>query len=912
MSDPAKTSGSDKAPLLSNLLGWDVQLSRASEYNPATETKSRSFDDRNQTALDYPSEKRIPDLFEEQVTRSPDAIAAVFRDEQITYRDLDLKANQLARFLLQRGVHPEDRIGIVLERSLTVFVALLGVLKAGCTYVPLDPFYPASRLKFLVADAKVAFILTQESVQEVVSEFGAPVVVVDAEWEAMAAQSTDPLRLDFSSENLAYVIYTSGSTGRPKGVMVRHRNVINLFTAMDQHLAPEASGVWLAVASISFDISVLELLWPLARGFRVILQDSVFSVSGPVATGAAWNEVYSPAGQILRHRVTHMQCTPSLARMIVSSPAGRQALGTLQKFLVGGEAFPISLAKELFKAGPKEIWNMYGPTETTVLSTIQRLNKDDKVVSIGRPIANTWIVVLDEEGKPVSTGVSGELYIGGEGVARGYLDDPDLTAQRFISGEPLGYQGLCYRTGDLVRFLPDGSLEFLGRLDHQVKIRGHRVELGEIETALSKHPGVREVLVVAVDDPHEEKTLVGYLTTNNVEVWHAELRRFLEPTLPSYMIPRGFVVLEAFPLTPNGKIDRAALPPVGYVNSPVTAAPADEIEARLAELWCYALGINSIDVEADYFEMGGHSLMAVRLLCEINREFNTELPLGTLLDAPTVRKMTETIRNVGVQGVGSPVVPIQRTGSKPPLFCIGPLNGEVLLFRNLALELGPDQPMFGLQPFGLNRVASAVVPIEDIAGHYIEQIKAMDVGRYSLLGYSFGGLVAVEMARQLAGDNFVPSVVLIDADYPAGCKAAETLPERLLRYKHHLRILVFGPDRLAHIADGLKQRFIRTAYRTASVVDTPVPALSKSIIDRQQIAADNYRARPYGGRVHLFKAETALPFFAGGPELGWKGILSDLVIYLVPGDHGTINTGNNLNILAQKLSSWTNSSAPSG
>jgi thioesterase domain-containing protein/acyl carrier protein len=365
------------------------------------------------------------------------------------------------------------------------------------------------------------------------------------------------------------------------------------------------------------------------------------------------------------------------------------------------------------------------------------------------------------------------------------------------------------------------------------------------------------------------------------------------------------VFLDAFPLTPNGKIDRAALPPIGSVHNPVTTAPADEIEARLAELWCYALGINSIDVEADYFEMGGHSLMAVRLLCEINREFKTELPLGTLLDAPTVRKMMETLRNVGVQGVGSPVVPIQRTGSKPLLFCIGPLNGEVLLFRNLALELGPDQPMFGLQPFGLNRTASALVPIEDIASHYIEQIKAMDVSQYSLLGYSFGGLVAVEMARQLSdGGGLVPPVVLIDADYPAGCKAAETLPERLRRYRHHLRILLLGPDRLAHITGRLKERFVRTAYRTASVVDTPVPSLSKSITDRQRIAADNYRARPYDGRVYLFKAESELPFFAGGPELGWKGILSDLVIYVVPGDHGTINTGNNLNILSQKLVSW--------
>jgi amino acid adenylation domain-containing protein len=900
LQDAAQALKSYTKPVTTSLLGIDIDLSRARRYNTAAPDKLRPFDTRNETVQDYPSQKRIHDLFEEQVERTPDAVAAVFLDQQITYRELDLKANQLARFLLERGVRPEDRIGIALERSVSMLSALLGVLKVGAAYVPLDPFYPASRLKHAVADAKVALILTQDHIRAAMSELRAETLAVDTEASAIAAQPTDPLGLSFSSENLAYVMYTSGSTGQPKGVMVRHRNVINLFTAMDQHLTLEMPGVWLAVTSISFDISVLELLWTLARGFRVILQPGV---SGAFLEGSA-NDGYSLPEQILRHRVTHLQCTPSLARMIVSSPAGREALGSIQKLLIGGEAFPKSLANELFQAGPKEIWNMYGPTETTVWSTMQKLRREDKVMSIGFPIANTWVFVLDEERKPVPTGSAGELYIGGEGMASGYFNDPELTARRFVPAPELG-QDRLYRTGDLVRFLPDGSLEFLGRLDHQVKIRGHRVELGEVEHALSTHPGVREVVVAAVDDPHHEKNLVAYLTRGEVEVSAAELRRFVEPTLPAHMIPPRFVFLDAFPLTPNGKIDRAALPTVWSVDNPVAVSPADEIEARLADLWCYALGLNSIELDADYFEVGGHSLMAVRLLCEINREFKTELPLGTLLDAPTVRRMGETIRNVGVHGVGSSIVPIQRAGTKPPLFCIGPLNGEVLLFRNLALLLGQDQPMFGLQPFDMNRSTSKLISIEDLASHYIEQIKAMGIGPHSLLGYSFGGLVAVEMARQLSNcGSYVPAVVLIDAEYPAGCKAAESLPERLRRYKYHLRIVLFGPDRLAHIVGRLKERFVRTVYRTASVVDTPVPSLSKSIIDRQRIAADNYRARPYSGRVYLFKAESELPFFAGGPELGWNGILSDLVIYVVPGDHGTINTGNNLNILTQKLVSW--------
>ena len=905
--EPGQTSGSDKSHLDPNQQGIGTTLGLAGLVNASEIETQRLIDDCNQTAAEYPRDKRIHDLIEEQVTRSPDVVAAVFRDQEISYRELDSRANQMARFLLELGVRPKDRLGIAMERSLNMLVALLAALKAGGTYVPLDPFYPADRLKYAVADAKVAFVLTQEDMRSTVSEFGVPVVAMDTVWPTVASHRTDPLRLDFSSDNLAYIIYTSGSTGRPKGVMVRHRNVVNFFTGMDQHLAPERPGVWLAVTGISFDISVLELLWTLARGFRVVLQEKNDLSEEPsqVWEGPGGKNGYSLPEQILRHRVTHLQCTPSMMRMILNSQVGRDALGTLEKLLVGGEALPLSLAIELHKAGPKEIWNMYGPTETTVWSTMQKLHRDDKVISIGRPIANTWILVLDEEQKLVPIGVPGELYIGGAGVARGYVNDPDLTAQRFVETGWLMRDGRAYRTGDLVRSLPDGRLEFLGRLDHQVKIRGYRVELGEVETVLSQHVGVREVIVSAVDDPHQGKTLVAYVTKSDEDLSATDLRRFLEAKLPSHMVPSSFVFLHAFPLTPNGKIDRRALPLPRPLDNPVAVSPGDEIEAKLADLWCFEFGLTSIDVNGDYFEMGGDSLMAVRLLCEINLEFEIQLPLGTLLDAPTIRTMAETIRSLGVRSVGSAVVPIQRDGSKPPLYCIGPLNGEVLLFRNLALELGLDQPMYGLQPFGLNTSAPSLLPVESIASYYIDQIKTREDRPYGLLGYSFGGLVAVEMAQQLLkSGGLVPRVVLIDAEYPAGCKARERLEERLRRYLYHLRKVAFGPNRLGHVVDRLKERWVRTAYQVASVAGTPVPNLSKSIVDRQRIAADLYRAKPYGGRVYLFKAESEMEFFGGGPELGWKGFLSDLVIYLVPGDHGTINTGNNLTILAQKLASW--------
>jgi amino acid adenylation domain-containing protein len=900
-----QTSGSDRPPAESEQLGLDPNVPLPGQCNtPDTEL----ITDWNQTAADYPRDKRIHDFIEEQVARSPDAVAAIFRDQQLTYRELDSRANQMARFLMESGVRPEARIGIACDRSLNMLVALLGVLKAGGTYVPLDPFYPADRTKDVIADAVLAFVLTEEDLRPTVSKFGAPIIAMDTEWPVVTSHRSDPLRLDFSSENLAYIIFTSGSTGRPKGVMVRHRNVANLFIAMDQHLPLETPGVWLAVTSISFDISVLELLWTLARGFRVIVQernDGLLSPPSRLHTGHGARVGYSIPEQILRHRVTHLQCTPSLARMIVNSPAGRESLGTLDKLLVGGEALPISLANELHRAGPKEIWNMYGPTETTVWSTMQKLHRDDRVISIGRPIANTWILVLDEEQKPVPVGVPGELYISGAGVAQGYLNDPDLTAKRFVETGWWVRDGRAYRTGDLVRRLPDGGLEFLGRLDHQVKIRGYRVELGEVETALSLHAGIREAIVSAAGDPDHGHTLVAYVTKSNEDLSAADLRRSLQAKLPSHMVPSSFVFLHAFPLTPNGKIDRRALSSVRPLEDQVAVSAADEIEEKLADLWCYALGLTSIDMNGDYFEMGGDSLAAVRLICEINLEFRTQLPLGTLLEAPTIRKMAETIRGSGISGVDSAIAPIQRDGSKPPLYCIGPLNGEVLLYRKLALELGRDQPMYGLQPFGLNSSALSVLPVESIASYYIDQIKTRERQPYALLGYSFGGLVAVEMAQQLSkSGGFVPRVVLIDAEYPAGCKAEERFEESLRRYRFHLRKVAFGPNRFGHAVDRLKERWVRTAHRIAAVAGTPTPNLSKSIADRQRIAADLYRAKPYGGRIYLFKAESEMEFFGGGPELGWKGILSDPVIYLVPGDHGTINTGNNLRILAQKLASW--------
>jgi acyl-CoA synthetase (AMP-forming)/AMP-acid ligase II/acyl carrier protein len=379
---------------------------------------------------------------------------------------------------------------------------------------------------------------------------------------------------------------------------------------------------------------------------------------------------YSIPEQIIRRRVTHMQSTPSLARMIVNTPAGRQAFASLEKLLVGGEALPASLKNELHQAGPKEIWNMYGPTETTIWSTMDKLDPQDKLVSIGRPIANTWVFVLDDQQQPVPIGVPGELHIAGDGVVRGYLNRAELTAERFVQ-LPFGKNGVrAYRTGDLVRYLPDGRIEFLGRLDHQVKIRGHRIELGEIEAALAQHPGVQDAIVSAASDADEGKTLVAYVTKRNGALSVSEMRRFLEGSLPSYMVPSSVVILDAFPLTPNGKIDRNRLPKPELVQSDrQVTPPRNPMEQTLAGIWEEALRVRNVGIHDNFFELGGHSLSAVKITTRIRTAFSVPIPLQAVLDNPTIAAISAELERLLATSAPSPAVvppPIIRSSRRAP------------------------------------------------------------------------------------------------------------------------------------------------------------------------------------------------------------------------------------------------------
>ncbi len=610
----------------------------------------------NQTQVDYPKNQCIHQWFELQVELIPDQVAVIFEEQQLTYRELNSRANKLAHYLQTLNVGPDVMVGICLERSLNLIIGLLGILKAGGAYVPLDPAYPQERLAFMLEDSQLPVLLTQQNQLERLPKHHCQVVCIDTDEEIITRASESNPNTGVTPENLAYIIYTSGSTGNPKGVQIEHRAVVNFLNSMRQEPGLIESDVLLAVTTISFDIAGLELYLPLIVGARIVL------VRREVASDAA--ELIKT---LAKSGATVMQATPATWRLLLA--AGWQGNKQL-KILCGGEALTPVLANQLQKL-VNSVWNVYGPTETTVWSAVYKVEPGNIRVPIGRPIDNTQIYLLDPDLcrkgdpiKPVPIGAPGELLIGGAGLARGYLNRPELNSEKFIPNPFSDQPGTrLYKTGDLARYLPDGNIECLGRIDHQVKIRGFRIELGDIEAALSQHPAVREAVVVAREDVSGDKRLVAYLVsdlsteqaqiaqsveyiieTQGLSLTH--LRSFLQKKLPDYMVPSAFVVMDSLPLTPNGKVDRRSLPapnPDRPVLNEVFVAPCTMVEKQLAEIWAAVLGIEQVGIHDNFFELGGHSILAVQMLTKVQETFKVELPLLSLFQTPTVAGFAQAI-----------------------------------------------------------------------------------------------------------------------------------------------------------------------------------------------------------------------------------------------------------------------------
>jgi natural product biosynthesis luciferase-like monooxygenase protein len=1258
----------------------------------------------NETRVDYPRNSCVHQLFEAQTARTPDQPAVCFEDQRLSYRELNARANQLARYLGKVGVRPTTKVGICVERSLDMMVGLLGVLKAGAAYVPLDPSYPKERLAFILDDAGIETLVTQERLAETFvnrratdpqrdSRTGMLAICLDTDWPTISRESDENLDIQVPPDDLAYLMYTSGSTGKPKGVMVRHRNVVNFFAGMDDHVGNTPTGVWLAVTSISFDISVLELFWPLTRGFKVILQSgeeitapptsrlvpkknagramefSLFYFASseegaskdkyrlllegarfadthgfsavwtperhfhqfgglypnPAVTGAAiaavteriqiragsvvlplqnplrvaeewavvdnisggrvgvsfasgWHandfvfapekytdrkaitvreaetvrrlwrgealsvengarheiqvriypqpiqpelpvwltsagdpETFRMAGemganllthllghtvdalaekiaiyrkawrdhghsgeghvtlmlhtfvgenidvvretvreplmnylrtssdlvrklsasmednrgldqlsaaeittlhnhaferffqtsgllgtpetclamierlkaldvdevaclidfgvdvdsvmaslqllnrvreasqehatadrdfsipaQIAKHGVTHLQCTPSMARMLAMSRDSLRALNPLRKLLLGGEALPDSLADTLSEVVSGDIVNMYGPTETTVWSTTALVQRGQRPVPIGRPIANTQIYILDRCLHPVPIGVPGDLFIAGDGVAAGYYNRPELTAERFI-GDPFSTEPgrLLYRTGDLARYLPDGNIEFLGRADDQVKIRGHRIELGEIEAVLQQYPGVREAVVAAREDQPGDQRLVGYVVSAaNEELTAGELRGYLKAKLPKEMVPAAVVMLSALPRTPNGKLNRRALPAPDQIRpeaARTSVAPRDAVETELTRMWEKILGVRPIGVTDNFFELGGHSLLAVSLFGQIEKTFGKNFPLATLFQGPTIEELARILQQDERAAPWSPLVAIQPHGSRPPLFFMHSEGGNVLEYYPLARSLGPDQPFYALQSELLNGQCgpigrSSIPKLEDLAARYIDEMRAVQpAGPYYLGGFCLGGYLAYEVAHQLRAQGQEVSLVAIIqtamVDYPKFRPGVTFLHRRFYRSIKRLdlewsNVMALEPTaRASHLMERAKRLLTIAQVKAEALVDPWLARFNREAwhsmsyslesigkLHVQAVMGYKLKASPVQ-RVTLFRAGKQPLGIVPDPTLGWGGLLDGhLEIHEIPpAHHQNILKEPAVRLLAQQL-----------
>lgn len=931
---------------------------------PSTE-RQQALVDWNATAAACPRGRCVHQLFEEQAGRTPNAIAVVCEDDRLTYAELDQRANRLARHLQTLGVGPETLVGLCVERTVELVVSLLAILKAGGAYVPLDPTYPRDRLAFMLRDAGVQALVTQQRLLARLPAHEARVVRIDADRALIARESAARPVGAARPDNVAYVLYTSGSTGAPKGVMVTHGNVCNFLHAMRQEPGLCAQDRLLAVTTLSFDIAALEMYLPLIVGacLEIIGRDIA-------ADGARLGARLHVSG------ATVLQATPATWRLLLE--AGWQGKADL-RMLCGGETLPAGLARALLDKGAA-LWNLYGPTETTIWSTVTKVESGEvgegkESVPIGRPIANTQVYVLDRHMRPVPIGVAGELYIGGDGVARGYRGQPALTAERFVPNPFDSEPGArLYRTGDRARYRADGMLEYLGRLDHQIKLRGFRIELGEVEAVLQGHPAARQSVVMAREDTPGNVRLVAYVVPREERAGEAfvgvELRRHAATRLPAYMVPSTIIALPAFPLTANGKIDRRALPAPGPerrlgAGPREGEAPGHPLHQTLIGIWEEVLDIRPVGLRDDFFALGGHSLLAVRLLDRIERAYGRTVPLQALFTEATVAHVAAILlgegddkddnsgdnagKKMGDPAVAPPgVIAIRaRTpGSQRPLFF---LHGDVYggyYCRKIAPHLEPDRPFYALPPVGLDGTPAPDC-VGAIAARHVEALRAVQPdGPYLLGGFCNGGIVAYEMAQQLEKQGQrIDLLLLIDTTPTKDDHAlVDVLARRvgpLLRWdaqreRTSALALRYG---LARLRDFRQQGWTRRATSVHNIVrgraerlrevaqaahdgfgsdpaDGRAPRGADSVMWRQQLlraywsAWARYTPEPYVGRVTLlWPQEDAARARRADPTLEWRALAAEVDVHMIPGTHETCTT-THIESLAACVAACTTRSSP--
>lgn len=868
----------------------------------------------NETKAEFPEELCIHQLFEAQVVKTPNAIAIRDERKQLTYNELNFKANKLARYLHNSGAIEGSLVAICMERSTDILVALLAIQKSGCTYIPLDPIYPKDRLALILEDGNPIIMLTERKLLGSLPETSAKNIFIE---EASAYENESGENTDFnvSPETIAYLIYTSGSTGKPKGVQIQQRALVNFICSMAKKPGITSDDIMLAVTTISFDIAGLEMYLPITYGASIYVASHETSMNP----------------DLLMQRIddtgaTILQATPVTFRMLNSAEwGGSKRL----KILCGGEAMPKELAYDLIRKC-KELWNMYGPTETTVWSTVEKveINDHDKTgyINLGKPIDNTLIYVLNPEFQPVPIGYPGELFIGGDGLAKGYFNLPEMTKDRFLPDPFSPVKGArMYRTGDLVQQTEEGKLEFLNRVDSQVKIRGFRIELGEIESAITQYPTIDNNVVIVREDTPGDKKLVAYIIKKeNQETDISDLRQFLKTKIPDYMVPSSFVFIDQFPLTPNGKIDRKVLPPPqesAAQQSKEYVAPATETEKKLAAIWSEILKIKQIGTDEDFFEIGGHSMIAVTLMVKIEKELGVRLPLAVLFDHGTIHEMGLLLDKKSEPVHWGSLVPIRSKGTKKPLYLVHGAGLNLLLYTTIVAHLDPDQPVFGLQAKGLDGEDEPLYSIEEIAAYYNEEILKIDKsGSYALAGFSMGGQLAYDMARQLVEAGFKVSFLgVFDT-------VSENVSDRHIPFfkRYLLRINRFY-HQLAWVAGtflkmpmnkkreffalkmrSFKQKITKDDYEykpegVSVGKQSELPKYLHKVHRANYLALEKYILPPYPGKLHLFRAMDQKFYIKDPVNYGWDEYVKEMVIHHIPGEHSTIFAPPNDELFARTL-----------
>ncbi|MEA5464330.1 non-ribosomal peptide synthetase [Leptothoe sp. PORK10 BA2] len=856
----------------------------------------------------------IHTLFEQQVQRTPHGIALITETAEITYQQLNHQANCLAHQLVMLGMGADSLVGLCVERSLDMVVGILGILKAGAAYVPIDPNYPTDRIKFILQDTQVKILLTQAPIeatlQKCLPSGNTELLCLDRDLQLTEQVCPNPEIL-VNVDHLMYVIYTSGSTGAPKGVMISHNGICNQISWRQATFPLNQPDRLLQTISLSFDPSVTQILWPLLVGAQLVL-----------AKPGGQLDIAYLIETIIHQEISVIGVVPSLLRVFLEQPKLDQC-PTLKHVFCGGEALPLELQKQFFKrfsSGLVYLHNVYGPTEASIEATYWACSPtdDSPVAPIGYPLDNVAVHILDDALNSVQPGEIGEIYIGGIGLARGYLNQPELTAKQFII-HPITQHRL-YRTQDLGKYLPNGAIQFIGRIDQQVKIRGFRIELGEIESHLDQHPDIIQSAVVAWEFAPGQKRLYAYIVSSIENLKVNSLRSWLQNQLPDYMVPAMYMFLDALPLNANGKVDRHTLPtPIceyTYVSDD-EAYIQDPWTRKLTTLWCEVLRLPSINQDDSFFELGGDSLLAAQLSINIEKTFKQPFPISNFFKAPTLYQMASLIKEKTGDNPGEVIVPIQPHGNKQPLFCFHTKSGSVFDYYGLAKYLGVDQPIYGVQSRGFDSGKVYHERIETMAADYLNEIQSVQPhGPYYLCGYSFGGLLAYEIAQRLtAQGEAVGLLALVDAyNYPGDWF---TEPLSVWMQNTMTKISHFSWKERVHYGQQKLTALGQFCRRTL----THQPTSYDKISLQERISGNaliQYRAAPYGGDLILFRADqTPEPHgyrsVPRAPSLGWdKMVTGTIAIHSVSGHHFILMDEPHIQTLAQTLSTHLHTSHANG